>query len=82
MDFTLIDKAGIKQGEFGKLVNVTRVTVNLWVRDKMKPCRFIKPHVETLLNNIQTALAAEKLPLPPNTPREKRLDAILEALAE
>lgn len=81
MDFTLIQRADLRQHEFADLCGVTRVTVNLWVQGKMAPHRFIKDHVETALSGLAAAVESHQLPLPASIPKHQRLQALRDAVA-
>lgn len=61
LDFSVIERAGLTQSEFAKLVNVTRVTVNHWVNGGT-PSNFLKRVVAGYLTNLQTAIDKELLP--------------------
>lgn len=79
MDFTLIRRAGLSQGEFGKLVGVSRVTVNYWCRDQnpKTPNKFVAPKVTRLLGALEAAVGAGALPLPDDLDRTERLRGVL-----
>lgn len=76
LDFDVVTQAGMTQKEFARLCGVDRVTVNLWVRGKMQPHKFIRDNIVTLLSNVSAAVQAQKLPLPEGTPHAKRQDLI------
>lgn len=82
MDFTVVSKAGLTQREFAALCGVSRVTVNLWVKEKMKPCRFIAPFVKDTLEAIEHAIEKKRLPLAAKTSRKDRVELILKALTK
>ena len=82
MDFTVVSKAGLTQGEFAALCGVSRVSVNLWVNGKMKPCRYVAKHVTDTLNAVEYALDQKRLPLAAKTPRKARIELILKALTK
>lgn len=76
MDFSLIERAGLTQREFGSLCGVSRVTVNLWVTNKMGPHRYIRDRVSSILEAIGVALDGDQLPLARSIPRERRGEAL------
>lgn len=80
MDFTIVSKAGLSQGEFAALCGVSRVSVNLWVNGKMRPCRYVSKHVADTLEAVAHAVEQKRLPLAAKTPRKARVDLILQAL--
>jgi DNA-binding XRE family transcriptional regulator len=61
MDFSAIERAGLTQVEFAKLVNVTRVTVNHWVNGGM-PANFLRRAVEGYLADLELAIEKDLLP--------------------
>lgn len=81
MDFTLIQRADVRQHEFADLCGVTRVTVNLWVQGKMAPHRFIRSNIEAVLDSVRAALESAHLPLSPGIPKHQRLQALRDAVA-
>lgn len=78
MDFSTIDRAGLTQGEFAHLVAVTRTTVNMWVRGKMQPHRFIADGVADMLATLEAAIERGDLPLAKTVSRSKRIERIVE----
>ena len=82
MDFTPIKRAGLKQIEFAALVGVSRPTVNLWVRGKMHPNRYIQKHVKDTLAAVQAAVKNGDLPLPAHLGPDYRTAAIGEAVSK
>jgi DNA-binding XRE family transcriptional regulator len=65
VDFRIVKKAEITQGEFARLVGVHRVTVNKWMSGKIKPHRLIEARVAEILGHLGEALKRRDLPLPP-----------------
>ena len=80
MDFTVIKRAGMSQLEFAKLVGVSRVTTNLWVRCKMTPHRYIKPRIASVLLSMECAIENRDLPISEATPPAKRHDCLKNAV--
>jgi predicted transcriptional regulator len=64
MDFAVIERSGLTQGEFGQLLGVSRVTVSQWVRSKMAPHRFHEAKVKELLAALELAIKNDALPIP------------------
>ena len=64
IDFTIIKRAGITQQEFAQLCEVTRTTVNLWVKGGTKPHKCMRRRVATVTAAVARAVEAELLPLP------------------
>lgn len=83
MDFEPVRKARLTQGEFAKLVGVSRVTANTWLRESnpANPHRLLQFTVATQLQRIAEAVAVGMLPLPGTvmrSEREKRLREVLD----
>lgn len=79
IDFSPLQVSGITQGEFAKLLKVSRVTVSGWVTQKMGVHEMRKPRVVRLLQVIAQATKDGALPLR-DVPRPNRFDAIKKAL--
>lgn len=85
LDFSVIERAGLTQSEFAKLVNVTRVTVNHWVNGGT-PSNFLKRVVAGYLGDLQDAVDKGILPqalvhMPPSMgATEERWEVIDDAL--
>lgn len=82
MDFTVIERAGMTQLEFGELLHVSRVTINTWVGGKMKPHRFVAPRVTKILFMLEAAITAGRLPLPKEITPMNRAGAIVGAIRD
>ena len=65
MDFSIIERAGITQQQFGKLVGVSRITVNTWARGKYKPRPDIRARVAKACKVLTAAVDAGHLPVIP-----------------
>jgi DNA-binding XRE family transcriptional regulator len=77
MDFATIKAAGLTQGEFAHLCDVSRVTTNLWVKGRMGPNKFLKQRVADTLAALAAAVADGRLPLK-DTPKDRRADLLKE----
>ena len=64
LDFTIIKRAGLTQQEFAQLCEVTRTTVNLWVKGGSQPHKCVRRRVATLAAAMTRAVDAALLPLP------------------
>lgn len=62
MDFSIIDRGGVTQGQFAKLVGVSRITVNTWVKGHFQPRPTIRHRVAQALKLIAKAIESGKLP--------------------
>lgn len=80
IDFSAIHRAGLTQSEFAALCEVSRVTVNLWVKAKMQPHRYHRDHVAMCLRAVKEALAADYLPLNKRLKGKARAAALRSAL--
>ena len=72
MHFHVIEQAGLRQAEFGKLVKVSRVTVNNWVRGRGAVDRRHCDKVMRVLAAIQSALDAADFPLSKDLSKAER----------
>jgi DNA-binding XRE family transcriptional regulator len=81
MNFNLIATAGLMQHEFAALAGVSRVTVNLWVKGKMMPHRYIRMDTENLLDGIAAAIESNQLPIAKGVSKHLRMGAIREVVA-
>lgn len=79
MDFSVIDRAGVTQGQFATVVGVERVTVNTWVRAKFRPRGIARARVSKLLALLAEAIEAGTLPVPVPD-RRSETDAVLAQL--
>ena len=80
MDFSALQTAKITQSEFASLVGVSRITINLWVRGKANPNRFIADRVTEILGAAKDALESGSLPVARSVAKDKRLDTLKEIL--
>jgi len=64
MDFSIIERAGLTQLQFGKLVGVSRVTVNTWVKGRFKPRSDLRARVAKATRLLDAAIIAGQLPVP------------------
>jgi DNA-binding XRE family transcriptional regulator len=63
MDFTVLKRAGVSQGQFAALVGVSRITANTWVRGHFKPRAPLAPRVRALLRLLHEAVEVGVLPV-------------------
>lgn len=80
IDFAPLQSSRITQGEFAKLLKVSRVTVSGWVTNKMGVHEMRKPRVVRLLTVIDQATKDGHFPLRADVPRANRFDAIKKVL--
>lgn len=84
MDFEVIDRAGLTQSQFARLVDVSRVTVNTWVKGHYRPSQYVRGRVIRALELIKQAHVEGKLPIRPGIQDEllqKQLDRIAAKLS-
>lgn len=79
--FETIKKAGITPGVLAKLLDVSRVTASQWMNGHASPHRLLEGRVETLLKEVDFALAQGLLPLAIYPGRSRVLDSVNAALA-
>lgn len=82
MDFSAIERGKLTQKEFGILCGVSRVTVNLWVRNKMQPHRYIRQDVERTISLLNQAIDQGQLPLAHALTPDQRVEALREMVSE
>ena len=61
IDFSAIHRAGLTQSEFADICEVSRITVNLWVKGKMQPHRYNRDHVAMCILATSDAIKSRKL---------------------
>lgn len=81
MDFTVIERAGITQAQFGELVGVSRVTVNTWVKKKFQPRAGLRARVALAIRALNHAVRHGYLPVP-ESDHEERVKAALKKVAD
>lgn len=81
MDFTIIERAGITQAQFGELVGVTRFTVNTWVKKKFQPRPGVRPRTVAVLQALDHAIAQGVLPVPKVDRDERVKEALKKVVA-
>lgn len=80
MDYDTIARAGLTQEQFGRLLGVSRVTVNTWVMKKRKPTASTRVRVQLALRVLQAAVERGDLPIEVET-AEAKVNRFLAALA-
>lgn len=73
----------VKAAELGptdvaKLLNISRVTVSLWLNNHNRPHSLLKNRVRTLIEVLDQALQDETLPLSDDLTRKERYVALFE----
>lgn len=66
MDFSIIERAGLKQIDLAELTGVTRATAGLWVKGKIKPGKNMR-HYDLVVKTLEVvgrAVEQGKLPRP------------------
>lgn len=81
MDFTIIERAGITQAQFGELVGVTRFTVNTWVKKKFQPRPGIRARAAATLQALDRAVNQGLLPVPKSDHDAKVKEALRKVAA-
>jgi transcriptional regulator with XRE-family HTH domain len=80
LDFTIIEKAGVSQGQFGRLCGVSRITVNTWATGARAPAKHRLQRVSDALDLLSRATATGQLPVPAQSHVEKT-QVVLDSLA-
>lgn len=81
MDFTILEKAGVRQTEFAKLVGVSKIAVHKWTKGGGIDKRH-SDKINKIMNAIEGATADGYLPIAPGTPHDERIKAIQKALVK
>lgn len=63
MDFDLIQRAGLSQGQFAALLGVNRITVNTWVTGRFAPRPTLRHRVRRALAALAKAIDDGELPV-------------------
>lgn len=84
LDFSPVRKARLTQGEFAKLVGVSRITANTWLSPNrtVHPHRLLAPMVTLQLQRLAEALVVGDLPVPGTVTRTERDGYIRRVLAQ
>ena len=80
MKFDILRRAGIHDGDFAEITNVSRTTVSLWVNGHAKPHRLHEKRIALVLAAVKNAVDAKELPLKEVLKRDvrvRKLGAIL-----
>jgi hypothetical protein len=78
--FEVVKQAKIKPVDLAKFLNVSRVTVSLWLNGHKKPHHLLRHRVDLFLKAVKMAVDSGSLPLPADTKRADRFHKISEAL--
>lgn len=82
IDLSPVIAADIRQGEFAKLLNISRVTVNQWFNHHHQPHTLLAPKVRNYLDLIQAGIKDGQLPLSPNVGPKDRVLQIKTVIAK
>ncbi len=63
MDFSIIERAGITQRQYADLVGVTRVTVNFWIKGRVRPRDIVRSRIALANAALERAVEAGELPI-------------------
>jgi predicted transcriptional regulator len=80
LDFGVIERAGITQGEVAALLGVSRVTVNKYCMGHAQPHSLISKRVGKFLALLESRLAEGKLPIAPSDVRHEQREARLASI--
>ena len=80
--FDIVKKAKVKSVDLAKLLNVSRVTVSLWLRGRRVPHHLLKARVDLLLEAIRMAEEAGTLPVSADTKQDERFTKVRQAIED
>lgn len=80
IDFSVARQAGLSQSELAAVLGVSRVTVNLWVKGKMKPHRYNVDNVRARMALLAAAIKHNLIPKHDRrrTPRHAAISSALQ----
>lgn len=78
--FDVVKEAKLKPVDVAKLLNVSRVTVSLWLNGHKKPHHLLRDRVDIFLRAVKMAVDSGSLPLPADTKRVDRFNKVKEAI--
>jgi hypothetical protein len=78
--FDTAKEVGVKPVDIARLLNIHRVTVSLWLNGRAVPHHLILRRVKLLLDAIRVAKDTGQLPLPVETKRKDRYEALVAVL--
>ncbi len=81
MDFNLIERAGLTQLEFSRIVGFSRPSVNLWRNDRKKPGPAASAKLNRAAAALRSAIKNEDLPAPPGAARNETLERLAAAVS-
>jgi DNA-binding XRE family transcriptional regulator len=81
-DFQPVFDAQLTQGEFARLLDINRVTVNMWFKGHANPHRMMTTRVTKVLALIKRAVDSGQLPLHPDTEHKDRMVRIKTIIAK
>jgi transcriptional regulator with XRE-family HTH domain len=70
--FRDVKAAGLKPCEIARLLNVSRVTVSLWMSGRNKPHNLIAVRVSKLLDSVRLCVENASFPVPRDISRRER----------
>ena len=77
LDFSIIEQAGITQGEVAELLGVSRVTVNKYCKGHAQPHSLIAKRVARFLALLESKITEGKLPIEQVDARHEQREARL-----
>lgn len=80
LDFTWLEKAGVSQTQFGRLVGVSRISVNTWINQGRLPKKPRQRRVSAALNMLREAVERGVLPVTADS-QSVTTQRILDAMA-
>lgn len=71
-DFTILQTARLRTVDVAKLINVSRVTVSMWMNGHAQPHSLLHDRVRKFLDAVKKAMQAGLLPVPVDARRRER----------
>lgn len=72
--------AGLTPVDVARELGVSRVTASMWFNGHYEPMKFLRPHVQELLDAIGRAVEAGELPVPVDVTRRERAQYLSKVL--
>lgn len=80
--FEVVKEAGLLPHEVANVLDVSRVTVSLWLNGHTGPHKLLTRRVRHLLDAVRNAVESGELPVPSDLNRRERSSYVKRVLAE
>ena len=81
MDFKHIERAGLTQLEFSRIVGYSRPSVNLWRNGRKAPGPVATRALRFALGELKKAVKDKRLPAPEGAARNKLINQLAESVS-